>query len=285
MGFKDKLKEQLKDELTEDELSLLPRGFQTLGQIILLKLNPKIMDKKKLIGKICLDLFPNIKSIYINTGVIRGTFREPENIEFVTGIDYPIVEHKEHEVIYRFDITKIMFSKGNVNERKYLTTIIQNGEIVVDMFAGIGYFSLPIAKHSSVKKVYSIELNPESYKFLVENIKINHLEDKIVPINGDCKVEVIKISESGIRANRVIMGVFPAPKNYVKEALTLVNDNGTVFHYEGVVEKDKYIELFEEFNEIAYKESYKCELKSHRFVKSYGPNLFHVVLDIIVIKI
>jgi len=177
-----------------------------------------------------------------------------------------------------------MFSKGNLNERKYLATLVKNGEIIIDMFAGIGYFSLPIAKHSSVGKLYSIELNPDSYKSLVENIRINHLENKIVPINGNCKVEVIKLSESGIRADRVIMGVFPAPKEYIKEALTLVSNKGTMFHYEGVVEKDNYIALFEEFKEIAQKESHKCELESHRFVKSYGPNLYHVVLDIFVLK-
>jgi len=285
MGFKDQLKEQLKSELSEEELSLLPRGFQTLGKVVILKLNPKLLEKKEIIGKACLEMFPKIKSIYINKGKIVGTYREPEKIELIAGEDNPIVEHKEHDIIYRFDITKIMFSKGNINERKYLTTLIQSGEIVVDMFAGIGYFSLPIAKHCSVRKIYSIELNPESYKFFIENIKINHLEDKIVPIKGDCKVEVVKLSKSGVSANRVIMGVFPAPKEYITEALTLVNDNGTVFHYEGIAEKDKYIVLFEEFNEIAQKESYKCELKSHRFVKSYGPNLFHVVLDIIVLKI
>ncbi|MFX0106226.1 MAG: class I SAM-dependent methyltransferase family protein [Candidatus Hodarchaeota archaeon] len=285
MGFKDKLKEELKGYLTEEELSILPRGFQTLGKVIILKLNPKHFEKEKLIGEACLELFPRIKSVYVNRGKIVGNFREPEKIEFIAGENNPIVEHKEHDVIYRFDITKIMFSKGNVNERKRLAMLVKSGEIIVDMFAGIGYFSLPIAKHSSVDKIYSIEFNPESYKFLVENLRINHLEDKIVPIKGNCKVEAVKLNESGIRADRVIMGVFPAPKEYIREGITLVSDKGTMFHYEGVVEKDKYIALFEEFKEIAEQESYKCELKSHRFVKSYGPNLYHVVLDIFVLKI
>ncbi|MFX1428828.1 MAG: class I SAM-dependent methyltransferase family protein [Promethearchaeota archaeon] len=285
MGFKDKLKEQLKKELTEEQLSLLPRGFQTLGQVIILKLNPKIIEKKELIGKKCLEIFPSIKSVYINKGKISGTFREPDNIEFLLGIKNPIVEHKEHGLIYRFDITKIMFSKGNVNERKYLPTLVKNGEIIVDMFAGIGYFSLPIAKHSPAGKIYSIELNPESYNYLVENIKINHLDEKIIPIRGNCKIEVVKLSESEIKADRVIMGVFPAPKDYIKEGLSLVKDEGTMFHYEGVVEKDNINNLFREFNEIASKEGFNCELKSYRIVKSYGPNLFHTVLDIFVIKI
>ena len=284
MGFKDKLKEKLKGKLTEEQLALLPRGFQTLGKVIILKLNQKLLIQKKLIGEVCLELFPKIKSVYVNLGKIIGTFREPEKIELIAGEDNPIVEHKEHDVIYRFDITKIMFSKGNVNERRFLATLVKKREIIVDMFAGIGYFSLPIAKHSAAERIYSIELNPESYKFLVENIKINRLEDKIIPINGDCKQEVLELSKTGVRADRVIMGVFPAPKEYIKEALTLTKDNGSIFHYEGVVEKEKYTTLFEDFNEVAESNHYKCELNSYRFVKSYGPNLFHTVLDIFVFK-
>ncbi|MFW9901471.1 MAG: class I SAM-dependent methyltransferase family protein [Candidatus Thorarchaeota archaeon] len=285
MNFKNKLKAKLKDVLNEEELKLLPRGFQTLGNVIILKLNPKLYDKKEIISKFYLELLPRIRTVYLNKGRIVGTFRKPENIEYIAGEDNPIVEHREHGIVYKFDLTKIMFSKGNINERKYLVTLVKSGEIIVDMFAGIGYFSLPIAKHSPVGKIYSIELNPESFNYLVDNIKINHLEDKIIPINGDCKVEVLKLSESGIRAHRVIMGVFPAPEKFIKEALSLVNDKGTVYHYEGVVEKDKYINLFEDFNEITQKEGYKSELKSYRYVKSYGPNLFHVVLDIVVFKI
>lgn len=284
MGFKDKLKQELKGKLTEEELSLLPRGFQTLGNVIILKLKSKLINKKRIISEVCLTMFPKINSVFINLGKIAGTFREPEKIEFLVGENNPIVEHKEHGVRYRIDITKIMFSKGNLNERKFLTTLVKAGETIVDMFAGIGYFSLPIGKHSQPEKVYSIEHNPESYKYLVENIKINHLEQIIIPIKGDCKEEVLKLSKSGIRADRVIMGVFPAPKNFIKEALSLTKDDGTFFHYEGIAEKEKYISLFKDFAEIAEKNKYKCELKSYRFVKSYGPNLYHIVLDILVKK-
>ncbi len=284
MGFKDKLKEKLKGSLTEEELSVLPRGFQTLGKVIILKLNPKLFEKREIIGKTYLKLFPNIRSVYINLGKVVGAFREPENIEYIAGENNPIVEHKEHGIIYRFDITKIMFSKGNINERKYLATLVKDGEIIIDMFAGIGYFSLPIAKHSSAVKIFSIEINPVSYKFLIENIKINHLEDIIIPIFGNSKEEVLNLSKSGTRADRVVMGVLPAPRDFIKEALSLTKDNGTIFHYEGVVSKNEFTSLFEEFKEEAKKIGFKSELRQQRIIKSYGPNLYHTVLDILAYK-
>jgi tRNA wybutosine-synthesizing protein 2 len=282
MGFKQIIKDCLINDLTEEEIRLLPRGFQTLGKVIILKLNPILLDKKELIGKACLELYPHIRSVFINVGKIEGKFRTPNAIQYLVGENNPIVEHKEHGIVYKFDITKIMFSKGNLTERKYLATVVKPNEIIIDMFAGIGYFSLPIARHSQVKQIFSIELNPDAYKSLVENIKINELQEIITPIFGNSNEEVLKLSSEGIKADRIIMGVFPAPKDFIKNALTLVKSAGTVFHYEGVIKEEYYLQLYEEFKDIAKKEKYYCKLDNKRFVKSYGPHLKHLVLDILV---
>jgi len=282
MSFKTKLKSSLKGILTETELDLLPRGFQLIGKVMILKLKPVLLDKKTIIAQKCLELLPNIKSVYLNKGKIEGTFREPNDIEYVAGENNSLVTHKEHDVVYSFDFTKIMFSQGNLSERKYLATLVKDGEIIIDMFAGIGYFSLPIGRHSKPSRIYSIELNPVAYNYLVENVKLNHLEDLIIPINGDCKKEVVKLSDSGIKAHRVIMGVFPAPKNFIKEALLVARDDGTIYHYEGIIEKDNYIDLFDDFVKIAEVQGLRCKLLEKRFVKSYGPHLYHTVLDILI---
>jgi len=284
MGFKDKLKDALIGILTEEELSVLPRGFQNVGEVVIIKLNPKLRGKKILIAEKYLELLPSVKSIYLNSGRVKGQFRTPEKIEHLVGVKNSIISHKEHGVIYKFDFTKIMFSMGNLNERKFLSTLVKEGEVIVDMFAGIGYFSLPIAKHSKPKRIFSIELNPESFKYLAENIKLNHFEDIITPIKGDCRIEVINLSNSGLKADRVIMGVFPAPKDFIKEALTLARVEGTIYHYEGITEKENYLDLFNDFKEIAEKSDFKCVLLAKRFVKSYGPHLYHIVFDIEVFR-
>jgi len=284
MRLREKVRLILQHELSDEELALLPLGFQIIGNNVILRLNEDLLNKKKEIADAYLELLPNIKGVYLNLGIIEGTFREPEKIEFIAGENNPIVIHKEHGVSYKFDITKVMFSKGNINERKYLSQLVKKGEVVIDMFAGIGYFSLPIAKNAEPKKIYSIEINPVSYHYLVENVRLNKLEEVIIPIQGNCKGKVLELYKSGIRADRVIMGVFPAPKEYISEALLLLKDSGTIYHYEGVALKEEAHLLFEDFCEIAQSTNISCELMDQRLVKSYGPHLFHIVNDILVKK-
>lgn len=284
MGFKDLLRKELLETLTEEELKLLPRGFQSLEDVMILKLKEELLPKKEIIAKKAIKVLPKYRSVYINLGKIEGKFRQPDSIEYILGEKNSIVHHKEHGVVYKFDFLEIMFSKGNLHERKYLAELVKESEIIVDMFAGIGYFSLPIAVNAKPAKIYSIELNPLSFKFLKENVQINKVDDTIVPILGNSNEEVVKLSERGVEADRVIMGVFPAPKSFVKSAILLAKKEGTIFHYEGVIEGGSEIELYKEFTKEVDGESYSCQLQSSREVKSYGPNLYHVVLDILVHK-
>jgi tRNA wybutosine-synthesizing protein 2 len=283
MGFKDLLKDKLNEKVDKDKLELLPSGFQRIGDIIIVNLKPELNEFKGDIGKMIIEIFSKIRSVCNKKGGIKGQLREPQ-VELIAGNKNTETTHTESNCFYRFDVRKIMFAKGNVIERSRIAKQIKSEEIIVDMFAGIGYFTIPIAKLSNPKKIYSIELNPVSYKYLKENIKLNHILDKVEVINGDCKEEVLKIEKKyGRIADRVILGYLPPPKEFLPFAMKIIKRKG-ILHYEGFVsvgnEKEDIEKNLEDVRKAAEKEGFKVKLLLARKVKAYAPKRDHYVFDI-----
>jgi len=276
--IKELLSEELEDKLSKKELLLLPSSYQKIGNIVILNLKKELWKYDKAIGKIVLEKIPNTKSVFRRIGFIETQFRTPQ-VKLISGVNNTITTHREHGIIYKLDIKNIMFSKGNLNERKRIIKQIKRGETVVDMFSGIGYFALGIAKFSEAKKIYAIEINPKSYEYLVENIRLNRVGSKVVPISGDCAVEIPKL---GRIADRVIMGLLPSCKKYLKDAMKLVKPNGMT-HYHGVAKKDEN-KLFEDVKTAAKIEGRKVRLIKKTKVKSYAPKVYHFVLDCKIIQ-
>ena len=98
------------------------------------------------------------------------------------------VEHHENGYTYIFDPRKVMYSQGNRVEKMRMAHLVSQGkppERVADMFAGIGYFSVPMA--GSGAKVHAMEINPVAFGYLERNIVRNGLSDRIIPSLGDCR--------------------------------------------------------------------------------------------------
>jgi len=264
-SIKRLLKNELKDKLTTEEIELLPSSYQKIGDILILNLKPELSGYDWVIGNVVLKEIPNTRTVCSRTGFITGRFRQPQ-LKVIAGENNTETTHKEYGILYKLDVAKLMFAKGNLNERKRISKLVKPNEVVVDMFAGIGYFSLPIAKLSHVERVYSIEINPDSFHYLLENIKLNNVQGKIVPIKGDCEKEVLKF---GKIADRVIMGLLPSPKKYLSAAMQVVKPGGTI-HYHGLEKKPEKLE-----NDIG--EHLKVIKKVK--IKSYSPKVFHFVLD------
>ncbi len=213
----------------------------------------------------------NVKTI-MKIDHIQGTKREPV-CEILWGSETETI-NKENGCLFKLDLAKVMWSKGNNNERLRIAKLVDDGETIIDMFAGIGYFSIPIGVHSKASNVYSIEINPNSYYYLCENVKLNKLNN-ITPILGDCKVVTPKY-----RADRIVMGYVKTTHHYLKVAIDSLNKGGIIHYHETVPEKlmmDRPVERIK-----AQAGNRDVEILKINKIKKYAPGVEHVVVDAII---
>lgn len=272
--FKQAMAKALKGEMEEDCLSMLPAGFQTIGTVAVLNLKPELKKHKEQIGRCMLELFPRLKSVCIKLDGVKGEERLPA-VEKAAGNGTETV-HRESGCLYRLDVTKVMFSKGNIRERDRLAGIVKDGETIIDMFCGIGYFSIPIAKFAKPDKLYAIDINPTSIKYLKENIRLNKL-DNIEPICCDNRKAPARLL--GI-ADRVLMGYLPGTDKFLDAAFGFLKKGGGIIHFHDIYKDDelwgKPLGILE-----SYAAKYKMRIRvlEKHVVKSYSPKTKHVVID------
>jgi len=236
--------------------------YKKIGDILILDSNYQNDDFLELSRK------HNVKTI-MKIDHIQGTKREPV-YKVIYGSDTETI-NKENGCLFKLDLTKVMWSKGNNNERLRIAKLVDDGETVIDMFAGIGYFSIPIGVHANAREVIAIEINPNSYHFLCENVKLNRL-DNITPILGDCKDVT-----PNFKADRIIMGYVKTTHHYLKVAIDSLNEGGILHYHETVPEKLMTSRPIERI--ISEAGGRDVELLKINKVKKYSPGVWHVVID------
>ena len=237
---------------------------KVIGDILVVKESVDDMDK--------LLKTPGVNRI-VKLGRINGLKREPD-VEIIVG-DGTETIHRENKCSFKLDVSKIMWSKGNTTERKRMAQLPDDGEIIVDMFAGIGYFSIPMAVHSNPEKIYSVEINPVSHGYLCDNIKINRVENIIEPILGNCRESAPKNI-----ADRVLMGYIGNTNEYLEVAMEILKEDGIIHYHESVPDNIKFtrpVERIKEAAKAAKKDN--VEIIKKRIIKPYSPGVYHVVID------
>ncbi|WP_405293119.1 class I SAM-dependent methyltransferase [Methanobrevibacter sp.] len=210
----------------------------------------------------------NVKTI-MRIDHIQGTKREPV-YKILYGSETETI-NKENGCLFKLDLSKVMWSKGNNNERLRIAKLVRDGERVIDMFAGIGYFTIPIGVHANASEVIAIEINPNSYHFLCENIELNKLNN-ITPVLGDCMVETPKY-----KADRIIMGYVKTTHHYLKVAIDSLNEGGILHYHETVPEKLMKTRPIDRI--VCEAGGREVELLKLNKIKKYAPGVEHVVVD------
>ena len=269
----------LKDVLTEEELTLLPRSFDIVGNIAIVELPSQLMGRASLIGQAILNFHKNVRSVYAKIGPVTGIYRT-RKLSLIAGEDNPITIHTEYGLRFMIDVSRVYFSPRLSWEHRRVALQVKDGEIVVDMFSGVGPFAIHIA---SLRKalVYAVDINPYAYECMKESIRLNlkRFKGVVVPIKGASRI--VAYAMSGV-ANRVIMNLPEKALEFIPYALKLLKSSGGTIHFYAFGGSD--------LNEVIQKLKTAVESSRRRLeevicvrrVREVAPRKWQIVVDALI---
>ncbi|MBU5575128.1 MAG: class I SAM-dependent methyltransferase family protein [Candidatus Aenigmatarchaeota archaeon] len=273
MSFYKKISEKLKNKIPEEKLILLPRGYNLFNDVLIIKLKKELYKYKKEIGKAILQTLPYVKTVILEKE-IKGIKRTPK-IEIIAGKKKTKTIFSEFNCYFSIDFSKAMWSGGNKFERQRIVKQIKKDEVIVDMFAGIGYWSIFIAKLSPAKIIYAIDLNKDAIKFLKKNIKLNKISN-IQVLYGDCRKFSKKLEN---KADRIIMGYLKDTEKFLPYALKIAKKE-CIIHFHRLIHEKEINEVKEKILRIIRENKCKGKILNILIVKSMAPKINHYVFDI-----
>lgn len=220
------LKRELAGVLSESERGMLYSAFDQVGGIIIVRVPDPLLPKKRLIGRTLLERVKPARSVFLQASPVGGDHRT-RNLELLAGEDSTSTEHRENGCRMLVDVEKAFFSPRLSTERLRVAGECADGETIVNMFGGVGAFSLAIA---ALKKctVYSIDINPEAARLCKINASRNRLKGRVISIAGDAAVECAKI---GCAADRALMVLPERSSEFLPAALDATARGGVVHYY------------------------------------------------------
>jgi len=286
------LQEALKSKIPEICLNSIPQSYDIIGDIATIEFDTSCFSNsvehikyKKIIADAVIDVNKNVKSVFEKKSEIKGAYRLRE-LALLAGENKSETFHKENDCIFKLDIKKTYFSPRLVFERRRISTLKMNeNEIIVDMFSGVGPFSIQIANQIKVV-IYAFDINPMAYQYLKENIELNKLKGKIIPHN--INIEDLTDPESLIgknlhhKADRIIMNLPEKAADFINTTCYLMKKSGGILHFYCFSEKPNPIEKAKEFLKTKFKSLHWNIEKTlnSKVVKSYSPKEDLIVLDV-----
>lgn len=193
------------------------------------------------------------------------------------------VEINDFGVKFWLDVTKVMFSSGNVTERHRIGNIDMSGEVIVDAFAGIGYYTLPMLVRSNAEHVYACEINPNSIQALQNGAKLNNVSKRLTILEGD---NLSTMKQVYSMADRVHLGILPSSEKAWESAINCLKSSGGKLHIHMNVEEEKIddfvaycIDSIAKLAKQLGREGFVSAEHVEK-VKWYAPRIRHIVVDL-----
>lgn len=275
------LKELLQERLDRTELEKLSSSFDIIGTIAIIKIPESLASKRKLIADALIEEIRPVKSVFCQVSAIEGEYRL-RKLELISGENSPITVYKEHGCTFKVDVINTYFSPRLSTERLRIAQLTEPNEVVVNMFGGVGTFSIIISRYNKSAKVYSIDSNPIAIDMCRQNIEINKLRGNVFPVLGDAEQEIHK-GLKGI-AKRVLMPLPEKAKDFVDAAVSSLENGSGMIHYFCHVGADNkkaavqngIIDTSESFSKFDH------TIRNVRVVREVGPRFYQIVSDVMV---
>jgi tRNA (guanine37-N1)-methyltransferase len=277
------LRQILSASLSTEELANVHNSYDVIGDIAILRLREASIIHPRAIARTVMDVHRNVKTVLAQVGPVQGSFRT-RMLRHVGGEDKTVTTHFEAGCAFRVDVSSCYFSPRLSHERMRIARLVGDGEVVVNMFAGVGCFSLLISKFSRASRVYSIDINPAAFHYMQENVRLNRAYGRVIPMLGDAK-EIIEEKLQHV-ADRVLMPLPEKALEYLPYSLLALKETGGFVHYYDFEHSENVVDAVEKVKlRVAEKfagEDVVFNVIFGRVVRSTGPNWYQVVLDIAV---
>jgi tRNA (guanine37-N1)-methyltransferase len=254
------LQEAVADRVPSHLVSILPRSFDVIGDIAAIDLRPDLEPYATEIGRGILQLNPNVRLVVRKFGEVTGKFRT-RDLQVLVGSGSMETIHREFSCSYHLDVSSVYFNPRLSHERLRVAGQVKENEVVVDMFAGVGPYSVLIAKLQPSSRVHSIDINPSAVEYLKENILANGVADRVTPMLGDVR-HLSEVKVHGV-ADRVIMNLPSEAVKYIDAALRILRRDGGLIHFYQFTQRDTSVD--------SIKDSFQSSVAAeNREVKSLG---------------
>ncbi len=272
------LLEALKDKLPPHLLENLPKSMDIIGSVAIIEVPRELEESKRLVGEAVLKINRNVEVVLGKAGPVAGQIRV-RDYEIVAGYGDTETTYREFGCIYRLDPTKVYFSPRLSLERMRIAQNVRSNEMVLDMFAGIGPFSILIAKTTRNVSINAVDINPEAVKYLRHNIVLNKVEKRVTPFLGDVKTIVDLVLKE--RVDRTIMNLPEHASEYVSTACQAIKPEGGIIHYYSFQKGTNALEqaVTELGQKIREAGRDITEIKASRLVRETAPRMWQVAVD------
>lgn len=258
-------------------LGFSPR-YEIIGDIVLLEEEGLETAEAKKAAEAILKTHPRTKTVILPLSPVIGEFRVRE-FEILFGVPTTETIHKEHGSRYKVDLAKAYFTPRLSTERTRILEWVKEGDVVVDMFAGVGPYSILIARKGKPSKVIAIDKNPEAVHYLKENISLNSVRN-IEAIEGDAREEARKFSG---QADHVLMNLPHNAYEFLDSAVLLAKPGGIIHYYGITPEDDLFDSSIELIRQAAERAGRKIEVLETRTVRSYAPHQYNICIEVRII--